>query len=123
MFAILATLKENEAVFSIDSNFAAHIMTRYPRRQTVPHELLIFALNRTGQTGVMKHLKSKAAGQVSRSCAKEIFMSIFYIGDSMRKVVPKYSSNERSFLTAVNSKNNPKTDCCDNDQFSPLLQS
>ncbi len=32
MFAILATLKENEAV-SIDSKFAAHIMTRYPRRQ------------------------------------------------------------------------------------------
>ncbi len=44
-------------------------------------------------------------------------MSEFDIGDPMRKVVPKYSSNDRSFLITVNSRNTPKTDCCDDDQF------
>ncbi len=48
-------------------------------------------------------------------------MSILDIGDSMRKGVPKYSSNEKSFLTAVNSRNSPKTDRYD-DQFPPLVQ-
>ncbi len=42
---------------------------------------------------------------------EKFLMSILDKRDSMRKMVPKYSSNERSFLTAVNSKKSPKTDC------------
>ncbi len=45
MLAILTTLKENEAVVSIDSNFAAHSMTRYPQRQNRVTRIAYFGYN------------------------------------------------------------------------------